>query len=257
MYKNIKPVDRRENLKYTAHVGYHYAAAENFCPVFLQEMPEVIREYFICFPNNETDMPHALLGFEKDRNMYVTDGGVWQADYIPAYIRRYPFVLAAAEGGANQAGDLTVAADMDAPHFNQSDGESLFTDENMPTELFKKIVDLLKALEKQRVLTQKAVKEIEAAGLFKMEQMTVKQKDKTVAAIGGVRMIDENLLASCGLQAGPALQLVYAHLFSRASLRFGILSGRKKYIPDDADIKAEAPVPDIEKLFGEDDIFKY
>ena len=257
MYQNIKAIDKRAGLKYTAHAGFHFAAAETFCPVFIQELPEIIREYFVFFPNNQTDMPHALLSFQKNRNMYVTGGGVWQADYIPAYIRRYPFILAKAGEASKQPGDMAVAADMEAPHFNRREGESLFTGEGNPTDLFINKIEFLKALERQRVITQKAVKEIEAAGLFTMQEITVKQKDATVAAIGGARMVDSKMLGNSGLQAGPALQLVYAHLFSRASLRFGQLSGRKKYISDDAAISVDEPVPDIEKLFGQDDIFKF
>ena len=35
-----------------------------------------------------------ILGGEKDQNLYLDDAGKWTARYIPAFVRRYPFVFA-------------------------------------------------------------------------------------------------------------------------------------------------------------------
>ena len=244
MYQNTQPLNKTQNLKYSQLSTYTFASDQNFCPVFLQELPQLVREYFICFPNNETDLPHALLGFEKGQNKFVAPDGTWEADYIPAYIRRYPFILAKQEGSEEH----TLAADMDAPHFSQDSGDPLFTPDGQPTSLLQDKINLLKGIESQRQATQKAVQQIEQAGLFKMEQMTVKSGDQAVSSIGGLRMIDEDKLAQSGLTPGPALQLVYAHLLSKANLQYGVPAGKKAQ---------KFGEPDIEKLFGEDDILNF
>ena len=219
MYQNTKALPK--DAKFTKVNSYTFASDQNFCPVFLQELPQIIREYFIIFPNNQTDLPHVLLGFEKNKNKYVAANGDWQADYIPAYIRRYPFTLAKLEG----KDDFTLAADMDAPHFKRGT-EPLFDSAGKPTQLLQGKINLLKAIEKQRGATQKAVQEIDRAGLFKMEKLTVKSGNQAVSSIGGLRMIDEEKLADCGLGPGPALELVYAHIFSKANLKYGVLAGK-------------------------------
>jgi hypothetical protein len=169
MYQNTQPLSTTENVKYSQLTTYHFAANENFCPVFLQELSRVVREYFICFPNNETNLPHVLLGFQQDTNQYVSEDGNWQADYIPVCIRRYPFILARVEGDGMAQDEFTLAADINAPHFEQpTGGELLFTHNNQPTELMQNKITLLKGIEQQRIVTQKAVQEIEAAGLFKI-----------------------------------------------------------------------------------------
>ena len=38
--------------------------------------------------------PVALLGLKKNQNLFVDKSGKWNADYIPAYARRYPFCMA-------------------------------------------------------------------------------------------------------------------------------------------------------------------
>ena len=221
MYQNTQALNKTQSIKYSQLNSYTFASDQNFCPVFLQELPQLVREYFIIFPNNNTDLPHVLLGFEEGKNKYVAANGDWQADYIPAYIRRYPFTLAKVEG----KDDFTLAADMDAPHFKRGT-ENLFDSAGKPTQLLQVKINLLKALENQRMATQKAVQEIDQAGLFKMEKLTVKSGDQAVSSIGGLRMIDEEKLADCGLAPGPALELVYAHMFSKANLKYGVLAGR-------------------------------
>jgi len=249
MHQNTQTLTKDQT--YTQIPSYNFAANQNFCPVFLPELPQLVREYFIIFPNNNTGLPHVLLGFEKNKNKYVAENGEWQADYVPAYIRRYPFTLAKVEG----KDDYTLAADMGAPHFNKPGGEALFTADGKPGEFLQGRINLLKALENQRVVTQKAVKEIEDAGLFKMEQMKVKSGGQDVAAIGGLRMIDTEKLAQITAQPGPFLELIYAHLFSKGSLQSGVLAGKRK------DVRKTASTPtddiDIGKIFGEDDIFKF
>ncbi len=226
MYRNTQPLSPSRHLNYSPLANYHFAARENFCPVFLQELPQVIREYFICFPNNQTDLPHAILGFEQGVNKYVTKEGTWQAEYVPAYIRRYPFILAKVQGSQQAGDEFTLAADVDAEHFQDPDGELLFDPQGGPTPLLQARIELLKGIEHQRMITQQAVRELDQAGLFKTERMTVKLKDKPVADITGLRMIDEDKLSSCGLRPGPALELGYAHLFSRAALQRGVLADK-------------------------------
>ncbi len=38
-------------------------------------------------------MPAVLLGIRDQENLYVDDNGAWNAKYIPAFVRRYPFVF--------------------------------------------------------------------------------------------------------------------------------------------------------------------
>jgi hypothetical protein len=38
-------------------------------------------------------MPVVLLGMRDKENLYVNESNQWEAKYIPAFIRRYPFVF--------------------------------------------------------------------------------------------------------------------------------------------------------------------
>ena len=52
------------------------------------------------FAGNETAvMPAVILGLRNDENLYLSDKNAWQAKYLPAFIRRYPFAFSSQDDG--------------------------------------------------------------------------------------------------------------------------------------------------------------
>ena len=71
-------------------------------------------------------MPVAVLGVRDQENRYVTTEGRWEAKYIPAFIRRYPFVFSS---GADNS-KFTLCIDEDFTGCNQKGlGQQLFDDQ--------------------------------------------------------------------------------------------------------------------------------
>ncbi len=69
-----------------------------------------------------------MLGFRNDENLFVDENGKWDAKYIPAFVRRYPFVLAEAFEGSKKASEqmLEVRIDETFPGLNHEKGKPLF-----------------------------------------------------------------------------------------------------------------------------------
>ncbi|MGM0453902.1 MAG: SapC family protein [Thermodesulfobacteriota bacterium] len=235
MYDNLRMLDKSCPFKFTADADYRFAAKLNFCPVYLQELPQIVREYFICFPDNRTDLPHVVLGFERLKNRYVAEDGTWLVDYVPAHIRRYPFALAVDNNSQPGGTQFRVAVDVDAPQLSTEGGKELFTVDGKPSEVLRERIDFLQAVEKQRITTQKAVQKIARADLFQIKKMHVRSANRSVSAISGIRMVDEQKLPDVDMKPGPALELIYAHLFSKANLRYGILADKQGPSSDVAD----------------------
>src|SRR5262245_19999312 len=64
------------------------------------EFSSAALEYAIVFGDKgDVVMPVAVLGVRTDENLYVTMQGGWQAKYIPAFVRRYPFVFFSRDEG--------------------------------------------------------------------------------------------------------------------------------------------------------------
>ncbi|MBK1736219.1 hypothetical protein CKO15_13280 [Halorhodospira abdelmalekii] len=255
MYKHLQPFQsaRHGRLRLNLDAGYAYAAQENFAPVFLQELPNLVREYFICFPNNQTNLPHVLLGFVKEQNAYVSPHGQWLGSYVPAYLRRYPFSLTRSDDQAADA--FTVALDEQADCLGSDLGEPLLTEQGTPSEALEAKIQLLKGIEAQRQRTQEAVREIEGQGLFKMEQLSIQRQDQPVANIGGLRMVDPKALDALDgealkrLQSLGALELIHAHRLSLSNLRLGLLAGGGSHTQRQQDPLAGLPA---NQLFGDE-----
>ena len=110
-------------------------------------------EYAVVFGGTgDAVMPVTVLGVRADENLYVTKEGGWQAKYIPAFVRRYPFVFFSRDDGKR----FPLCIDEAFPGFNQSGrGKRLFGDDGKPTPYVENLLKLLGRyqLEFQRTLT--------------------------------------------------------------------------------------------------------
>ena len=98
LFKKPKPLDSQAHrqLRYAPNQPYHFAAQQMFAPIVAGEASMVAREYAIVFSDTPGSLPLALLGASKGHNAYVRPSGHWMARYVPAHLRRYPFVMAEA-----------------------------------------------------------------------------------------------------------------------------------------------------------------
>lgn len=94
-----------------------------------QEFMQAHKEYPIFFQKDEQSgqfQSFALLGFEDGENVFLSDSG-WDGDYVPALIRREPFLI----GFQQQDGDAektpVIHIDLDNPRVSTDEtGERVF-----------------------------------------------------------------------------------------------------------------------------------
>jgi hypothetical protein len=108
-----KPVvlnrETHRNLKLRATPSFAYAAGTNSVPLTGNEFAVAARQFPILFvPDaNRQPTPIALLGLRRDENLFVEPDGRWSGCNVPAFVRRYPYLLA--EKGAPD--DFAVCID--------------------------------------------------------------------------------------------------------------------------------------------------
>lgn len=164
-----------------------FASHHQAVPLVAAEFAEACLEYPIVFiqGQNEQWMALALTGLESQANVFVDDKGAWNARYVPASVRRYPFILAE---GTNQ--QLSLAIDMAAPQVGKS-GEALFNDKGEPTELAQNVMNLLANFQSQATATNTLVKQLNEAGLLTQQNLQVRLDDERSAVVEGVWIVDE------------------------------------------------------------------
>lgn len=211
---------------------YHFASQQMLVPVMASEMAQISREYAVVFSDVPATLPLALLGARRGENAYVRPSGHWAARYVPAHIRRYPFVLAAhapTEGSNGSAERRMVMVDADAPQLVFEGGLALFESDGAPSALLKRVQEMLVMLERDSDRTLALMDQIEAAGLLVERVVELPQRQGQTLGLRGLRVIDAERLGALdpaaldALQQSGALHLVYAQLLSMSNLRDGPL----------------------------------
>ena len=175
LYRNVTAVsrDRHKGWYIDADQGYSFARATNSVYLAAGEFAQAAQEYAIVFTRDATGaaIPAALLGLASDTNLMIDDDGRWRGRYIPAYVRRYPFMLATTDLTSNQ---FTVCIDETFSGFNTvKEGELLLDDAGVQGPLMAKSVEFLQEFHRHSELTVKFCDVLDKAGLFDSIQANV------------------------------------------------------------------------------------
>src|SRR5277367_2344852 len=122
--------DRHAARKMNPPADLTFAAGAAVVPLLSAEFTHAAREYPIVFVRGVEQelIPVVLTGVPGGHNVYVDDAGRWNARYVPAYVRRYPFAF------AHTASDqYIVCIDEAFPGFEESSGASLFDVDGEPS----------------------------------------------------------------------------------------------------------------------------
>ena len=229
IYQNAVTLDRERHrhLRLKSQDTTSFAAAVHAVPLAAVEFAEVAREYPIVFARGATveDKPgellcYALTGLHQGENLYLDAAGRWVAQYVPAFIRRYPFVFA--ETGVDQ---LSVCIDESYAGFNESAGEPLFDEAGAPAAVLNNALELLTDYQRQVQLTSAFLKKLDAANLLMQSELRADFPDGRNALVQGLLVVDEAKLKQlpvAALQewlASGELGLLYAHLLSLGNLK--------------------------------------
>jgi hypothetical protein len=160
-------------------------------------------------------LPVALLGLDRDQNLFVDAAGRWLGRSLPAVLNHYPFKLGKLNEGRlvlsiNEASGLLV---------DSGDGTPFFGSDGSPSEqAHAKLAELVQ-FEKELQAARNQCKRLEEAGLLEPWPLQVQQQSVT-RTLEGLYKINEagmNALAPeefAGLRDCGALILAYGQLFS-------------------------------------------
>ncbi|WP_372614474.1 SapC family protein [Halomonas sp.] len=194
-------------------------------------------------------------------NELTSTQAYWLERYVPAHVRRYPFVLAKVSMSAAELDEkgqqYAVQFDAAARHFERPDGHPLLDDQGKPTSVLKNIQKVLMTLEQDQQRTERQVAQLDAAGLLVERSIQVNPAGNTANdsedkshQLSGLRVVSEKALARLdadtlvSLRDSGALALVYAHLVSLTNLQDGVIAKQ---------LDSSGPPADIDELFGDDD----
>jgi hypothetical protein len=228
----------------------------NSVPLMAVEFPQASAEYAIVFAGNDASlMPAVILGIRDTENLFVGKDSVWDARYIPAFVRRYPFVFSANPDGQR----LTLCIDEEFSGFNREGrGQRLFEDNGKPSAYVDNVLKFLQEYQAQFLRTQALCKKIRELDLLEPMQAQVETASGGRLALGGFMAVSRQKLralsgeALAKLAQTDELELLYLHLnsmrnFEKLRDRLAVVEGSKR--AEEAP-SALAPGPDSREEEG-------
>lgn len=220
-YSNPVPLDARRHaaLGLKAKLGLGFAQHVNAVPVNVIEMPQICHFYPIAFSPDGNATPVAIMGVRDNENLFVNAKGDWAANtYIPAYIRRYPFIFSEIP----DSDQLTLCMDETEEAVDPKSPQKFFDAEGKPTQLSQNALEFCKSYHAAAQQTLEFSKFLSASGLLVDRQAEINIVDGKRISFSGFRIVDEQKLVNLSdkdfleWRKKGWLPFLYAHLFSGA-----------------------------------------
>lgn len=224
IYENAVPisVDAHRNVAVRQGTTFGFAAALNSVPLVVAEFEKASAEYPIIFAGEGDAMTPALVvGLRSDENLCVTESGRWDGDYVPAFLRRYPFVFS----GGGEDEQLTLCIDTAFDGVNEDGkGERLFDSEGNRTQYLNTMLQFASDYQTQHAVTRAFTDRLRDLDLLEAATATASLPDGSRLSLGGFQRVSADRLAALGdadvldLFRSGMLGAIQAHLASMSRL---------------------------------------
>lgn len=221
-----KPVllDRDKHRRRRVRASQSFAFARKANSLYLAgvEFNEACKEYAIVFTKAASGkiVPVVMLGLRARENLFVAEDGRWTGRYVPAFVRRYPFVLAELPGQS-----LGVCIDEAYSGISENDGEALFDAKGEDTPFLRGALDFLTQYQREYIRTETFCRHLEQAGLLTEMKARADLVDGRSFTVGSLLVVDEKKLMALpdatvlSLFRAGELHLVSMHLASLSNMQ--------------------------------------
>jgi hypothetical protein len=220
LYETVVPLSygRHENSAVEIGGDYGFSRKVNSVPLMAVEFPEAASEYAIVFTGTQGKiMPAVILGMRGQENLFVSKDAIWRAKYIPAFVRRYPFVFSLTPDEKR----FMLCVDEAFSGFNREGrGERLFGNDGKPTPYVDNILKFLQGYQRQFRLTQTFCQNLAELDLLEPMQAQAELASGEKLSLSGFMAVNRSKLKAvpgdklAELAKTDELELLYLHLHS-------------------------------------------
>jgi hypothetical protein len=227
-YQDLMPLNSRDHAKWhTRQVeAIKWLTKEHAVPLTAEEFINAQRDYPIIFSSGDSPVPLALMGLNEGVNTFIDDEGKPIGEfYLPAYARRYPYLLARLTPDAEE---LSLCFDPTSDIVGSFDeGEPLFTEDGQPAERTQAALQFCEQFEQAGARTQAFMEQLQKHDLLMDGEVAITQNDNPDKpyVYRGFRMVNEEKLRSLDAEVlkewtgSGLLAILFAHLFSLDRMR--------------------------------------
>jgi len=224
IYERAVPISSERHRDWSVRMGQSYGFARdvNSVPLLAAEFLAAARDYAIVFAGNEDEVfPTLILGMRNGENAYVGADGSWTGTYIPAFLRRYPFVFARSDDG----GTFTLCIDEEYEDFNtEGRGERMFDADGNRTQFLENMLTFTREYQALFERTSLFCKRLKDNNLLEAATAQFQLPGGASASLAGFSTISREKLKALDPEVlgemlrTDELELCYAHLHSLANL---------------------------------------
>ena len=220
-YNDLAPLNQQQHstLRSRSTNKASWLAGQHAVPLTVEEFPMAQRHFPIVFTTGNDPVPLALMGLNEGVNVFVeADGTVTGQIYMPAYVRRYPFMLARMQPDSEE---LTLCFDPTSDLLGEfEEGVALFEGDN-PSEACKGTLAFCEQFEVASQKTTNFIAELKKHELLMDGELTIHLDGMDQPfSYRGFQMVNEQKLRDMrgdilrSWNQNGMLPLIYAHLFS-------------------------------------------
>jgi SapC len=226
LYKELVPISQQEHgsWRYKTSDSAKFLSNEHAIPVTVEEFSLVQRFFPIIFSAGDQPVPLALMGLNEGVNTFIDeDGKMIQDVYVPAYVRRYPFLLAKLRPDTDE---LSLCIDPTSEAMGAYDEGDLVFDGTEASEATKAILAFCEQFEQAGQRTGAFMEELKGLDLLMDGEVSIQTDEATPPFIyRGFQMVNEEKLRDLRgdqlrkMSQSGMLPLIHAHLFSLSIMR--------------------------------------
>jgi hypothetical protein len=218
IYKTAVPVTRGRHGDWYLETtpSYAFSKETNSVPLMGVEFPQAAADYAIVFAGaDEEYLPAVILGVRGDENLFIEPNDTWAASYVPAFVRRYPFVF-------SRSGDqFLLCVDEAFRGFNREGrGQRLFDEDGKPSLYVDRILKFLQEYQAQFLRAQRFCARLRELDLLEPMQAQVTTDGGRTLSLSGFMAVSRAKLKDlppetlAELVKTDELELIYLHLHS-------------------------------------------
>lgn len=188
-YSSIRPLDmeRDANLHVSAPKNFNFANKTNAIPLLVDEFPMAAAHYPIVFAAGDSPVPAAVVGLNNDSNLFLDEAGQWVGgSYLPAYVRRYPFLLM----DDPEQKQYVLCVDDNSEMLTSGEGEYALFKDGKPTQFTQSAMNFCATLRQQGEATDEFVKALKEYNLLMKNDAQIDMPNGSKLQLAGFQVID-------------------------------------------------------------------
>lgn len=192
MYKNVKTLNHSEHsfYRYSVPDNLYFAKNLTLIPITFSEIKLLCCEFPIVVVQNDSGFMLTILTGEKS-NQALDENGKWKSKYLPAFLRKYPFILTQ----SSQKDTLSLGFDMESGCFSSPEGEALFNGDGTPTSIVTESMSLLENIAKEMNITGGILEKLNEYEVLEASSYTVTKENEEPRQVGGFFIINREKIS--------------------------------------------------------------